>query len=340
MDFSVIIPTYNRARQLLLTLAALNCQKNPKASYEVIVVDDKSTDDTQKTVKTFEAKFPLTLTRTERNSGRASARNRGISLAKGRYLIFCDADFIVTPKFIQIVRGYHIRHPKAVISGIPVSWNTAYTHYYPNFTHGQRVEMYNILQPLGLWKDSFWGEEKRIVPVLKQEDICNNYKKIKGLLAPWSFKVDTSIQKPDVAPWLLFVTRCVSVKKQYVECVGGFDEQFTKYGMEDWELGYRLHRIGLSFVSIDQTIGYHQEHPRERAEPEGIASNLHMLYKKFGFSDPELNLCAISPPWINIAEYVEKLRKLKKYRADNRHEAKRVKEAWKRKAIDFYLRRS
>ncbi len=340
IQFSIIIPAYNRAHQLLLTLASFNNQINSKGSYEVIVVDDGSTDDTREIVQSYPATYPLTYTNTERNTGRSCARNRGIALAKGHYVIFCDSDFFVIPKFIQIVREYHRRYSKSVISGVPYSWNSAYTHYYPDFPQEQKVEMYQTLQPYGLWHDSFWGEEKRIVSIVKQEDIYNNnFAKIKHLLTPWTLTLDTNKEKQQakVAPWLLFVTRCVSVEKQYLERVGGFDENFLSYGLEDWELGFRLHQLGLSFVSIDKTVGYHQEHPRSWSPLDAIGGNLRIIYNKFGFSEPELNLLALAPPWVNQGEYTKNIKKWRKYKKENRvDEVKRLENKWKRKAIDFY----
>ena len=337
--FSIIIPAYNRAHQLLLTLASFNNQINSKGIYEVIVVDDGSTDDTREIVQSFPATYLLTYTNMESNTGRSYARNRGITLAKGQYVIFCDADFFVIPKFIQIFHKHHQQYSKSVISGIPYSWNSVYTHYYPDFPQQQKVEMYHVLKPYGLWHDSFWGEEKRVVSIVKQEDIYNNFKKIKKLLTPWTLKRDAYKEKQQakVAPWLLFVTRCVSVEKQYLERVGGFDENFLTYGLEDWELGFRLHKLGVSFVSIDQTVGYHQEHPRTWSPLDGILGNLRIIYKKFGFSEPELNLFALAQPWVNQREYTKMLSKLRKYEKDNRvNEMKKLENKWKRNAIDFY----
>lgn len=338
--FSIIIPAYNREHQLLLTLASFNNQINAKGIYEVIVVDDGSTDHTREIVQSFPATYPLTYTKTERNTGRSCARNQGIALARGHYIIFCDADFLVIPQFIQIFRKYHLRYLKSVVSGIPYSWNSAFTHYYPDFPHAQKVDMHRVLEPCGLWRDSFWGEEKRVVAMFKQEDIYNNnFNKIKQLLTPWTLKRDAykESQQARVAPWLLFVTRCVSVKKQYLERVGGFDENFLTYGLEDWELGFRLHKLGLSLVSIDRTVGYHQEHPRSWSQSDGIQGNLRIIYKKFGFSEPELNLLALAPPWENQGEYLKILNKLRKYKKSNRvSKVKKLENHWKRHAIDFY----
>ncbi|RXT13987.1 glycosyltransferase family 2 protein [Ammoniphilus sp. CFH 90114] len=341
MRYSVIIPAYNRAEQLPLTLASFNLQTFSKEKFEVIVVDDGSTDQTKKVVKKFEASYPLIYSNTEKKSGRSYARNHGISLARGKYVIFCDADFIVIPEFLEIIHKYHKRYPKTVVSGIPGSWNRTYVQYYPEFTEKQKWEMHEVLKPLGLWQDTFWGSEKNIVSVLKPEDLYHRFHDIGKYVYKWSTgsrEARKAYRETDVASWLLLVTRCVSIKKRDLLRVGCFEEKFIRYGLEDWELGYRLYQKGLSFVSIKKRVGFHQEHPRTLGEEgENLDINLRIIYQKFGFLDPELNLLSVSPPWKNTVRYKNKLRELRDYEAKGRiRQAHRLREKWRRKAIEFY----
>lgn len=84
--YSVIIPTYNSVGTLKALLESLDRQDND--SFEVIVVDDASTDATPELVKQYDVRYE----RMAANSGPAAARNHGVSLAQGAWLIFTDAD--------------------------------------------------------------------------------------------------------------------------------------------------------------------------------------------------------------------------------------------------------
>ncbi|CAI2718751.1 glycosyltransferase family 2 protein [Nitrospina watsonii] len=84
---SVIVPTFNRAWCLGETLESVRRQKFE--SYELIVVDDASTDDTEQRVRAFDG---IEYLRLDRNQGVSAARNAGLSRARGRYLCFLDSD--------------------------------------------------------------------------------------------------------------------------------------------------------------------------------------------------------------------------------------------------------
>ncbi|CCQ91109.1 conserved hypothetical protein [Nitrospina gracilis 3/211] len=86
-QISVIVPTFNRAWCLEETLASVRRQKF--SSYELIVVDDASTDGTERLVKMFEGAQYIRL---ERNRGVSVARNAGLRRAKGQYICFLDSD--------------------------------------------------------------------------------------------------------------------------------------------------------------------------------------------------------------------------------------------------------
>ncbi|OQX54719.1 MAG: hypothetical protein B5M53_05570 [Candidatus Cloacimonas sp. 4484_209] len=86
---SVIIPTYNRAH--LIRRAIQSVLNQTYQDFEIIIVDDGSTDDTEEVVKSFKNER-IRYIRQEKNEGAAAARNTGIKMAKGEYIAFQDSD--------------------------------------------------------------------------------------------------------------------------------------------------------------------------------------------------------------------------------------------------------
>lgn len=105
---SVVIPTYNRREFLRRCLRSLCVQTAPGSAYEIVVVDDGSTDGTGELVAELTAEAPCRLTyRHQPNSGRARARNEGIRAAHGRLIIFLDSDMVVDREFIAAHLACH-----------------------------------------------------------------------------------------------------------------------------------------------------------------------------------------------------------------------------------------
>jgi glycosyltransferase involved in cell wall biosynthesis/GT2 family glycosyltransferase len=102
MDATVIIPTFNRWDALQKTLAALAQVDYPAARWEVIVVDDGSTDETEACIKQWIGDVDIEVRYIRQiNSGPAAARNRGAIEARGDALIFIDNDILVKPDFVR-----------------------------------------------------------------------------------------------------------------------------------------------------------------------------------------------------------------------------------------------
>lgn len=97
---SVVIPTYNRRPILEKCLLALDRQTLPHEKYEVILVDDGSTDGTDAMVASLKVRYALHYLRQERR-GPAAARNSGIRKASADLIVFIDSDIVVTERFLQ-----------------------------------------------------------------------------------------------------------------------------------------------------------------------------------------------------------------------------------------------
>lgn len=100
MVFSVVIPLYNKERFLSATLRSVELQTFK--DYEVIIVDDSSTDNSFNIAKTFE-KDKRFKVYTKLNGGVSDTRNFGIEKAMGQYICFLDADDIWDCSYLQEV---------------------------------------------------------------------------------------------------------------------------------------------------------------------------------------------------------------------------------------------
>jgi glycosyltransferase involved in cell wall biosynthesis len=111
-EISVVIPTFNRAESLQESLLALTRQTLDASRYEVVVVDDGSTDDTGRRVAEFAAgrpSFPLRYERHCVNRFKAAACNTGIRAARGRLIAFIDDDIRPVPGWLQTHLERHAR---------------------------------------------------------------------------------------------------------------------------------------------------------------------------------------------------------------------------------------
>lgn len=116
MLVSVVICSYNRAAYIVGALASLYQQTASKDHFEVIVVDNNSTDGTEQVVAKWrsdhtDGHFHYS---TETKQGASFARNTGAQLAKGQWLCFMDDDAIATPSYIEnIIQHIHTK-PEAI----------------------------------------------------------------------------------------------------------------------------------------------------------------------------------------------------------------------------------
>ncbi len=137
MFFSVVIPTYNRKPILEKCLKALEVQvlsQNAVTDYEIILVDDGSTDGTLEWLSTHKDNFPHVRTFEQEHMGPAAARNLGVEKAKGDTIIFIDSDLVVTEVFLQA-------HADALTQGEKKLGNDRF------FTYGAVINTANFENP-------------------------------------------------------------------------------------------------------------------------------------------------------------------------------------------------
>jgi glycosyltransferase involved in cell wall biosynthesis len=188
MFVSVVIPTYNRRPILEKCLLALERQQAcPEIDrYEVVVVDDGSTDGTPDWLRGAAERFPHVRLIEQSHGGPAEGRNRGVDHAHGDVIVFIDSDLVVTDSFLSchassLVRSWQARGDRlcftygAVVNTANFEQPTAERHKlrdlsWAYFATGNVAIAKEVLQRAGLfdtgfrlygWEDLELGERLR-----------------------------------------------------------------------------------------------------------------------------------------------------------------------------------
>jgi len=104
--FSIVIPVYNIENHLIECLDSLSNQHLNKDSFEVLVIDDCSTDQTKTIALNYQKLAQYHVHSTDVNGGPGAARNVGIYHAQGKYVLFLDGDDLLIPQALKILSDY------------------------------------------------------------------------------------------------------------------------------------------------------------------------------------------------------------------------------------------
>lgn len=236
---SIIIPTYNDKETLELSIKSGLLQDYPKDKYEIIIVDDGSSDKTKETVLEISkvSKVPIRYYFQENRGYRVGhARNLGAEHAKGEILVFWNQDIIAFPdlinNFINSIKS------NDVIQG---------------YTAG-----YTILE-----KDAY--KQKNVIPEIKEILETKQTHKFRNLklskdIRDESFNNSQYNNSESIEdPWRLFFGTCFAIKREIFE-KNQFDNIFTGWGIEDAELGYRLIKNNYTLKFEKKCICLHLPH--------------------------------------------------------------------------------
>jgi glycosyltransferase involved in cell wall biosynthesis len=212
LKVSVVIPTWNRAELLARTIDKIEHQSLGRDLYEVIVIDNDSSDDTQSVLDQKARTYSNLKAFSQRKRGSAATRNVGIRAARGDLVLFIDDDILAEPNLVEAHCDYHRRLPESSIIGA-------------------------VITP---WQDS--------------TDPFLRYLRDKGIFNPYSIACGPM-------DFSYYHTGNVSTSRAVLNDVGGFNEEFAIYGMEDIELGYRLEQLGSRMVHGPDAKAVHQYFP-------------------------------------------------------------------------------
>jgi len=236
--FSIVIPTYNRANLLNFTLLSLVNQTINKSLFEVIIVDDGSTDNTKEIVSNFKEEMRINYYYQEDIGYRvASARNLGVTKSNGEFILFIDSGIILDPDCVkQHLVSHRNSDKELVVVGYVFGIEEEYDH---NETLLKKIDFHNPKDTINKFINA--NEYTDIREVVYES--CN----------------DDIMQLQ--APWAVFWTGNLSLRKTAIEEVSGFDIGFDQcWGVEDIDLGYRISQNNITMILNRQAASIHCPH--------------------------------------------------------------------------------
>lgn len=251
---SVVIPTYNRYRNLELTLTGLvNQTVKP---HEVIIADDGSKENTMQLVRRFQEHFPIKYYWHPDKGYRVSlTRNQGSRLISQEttHILFIDSDVVLNPKAIQHYYDIIKTHPEVVVCG-----------------------KYDWLPPMKINPEDIierFEDFKNVkLPTKKQTKKTSWVGEDPRDSASWN-------EKPVLGAGVL--SGNLLVPKIIFLSTGGFDEKIEDRG-QDGEYGRNLFYKGIKALYSDRVIGYHVSHYKDPEwETESVRRTIRYIHKKY-----------------------------------------------------------
>ena len=223
---SVVIPYFERQNALERTLAALDRQTYPCELFEVVVVDDGSR--TPPSIPAGTGLDIAVIAQQRRGFGAGRARNLGARAARHDILVFLDADIVAGRRLLEA----HARWHHAVTDALTLGLRT--------FVDAAGVDAGAIRRAGHL--ERLFETQGRSEPDWRE---------------PYLALTDDLAASRDGA--FRAMSSCqFGIRKAFFDEVGGFDESFDRYGLEDTELAYRAQVLGALLVPVREARSWHQ----------------------------------------------------------------------------------
>ncbi|MFE0018235.1 glycosyltransferase [Mesorhizobium sp. NPDC059054] len=264
---TVIIPTYNRRGMLHQNLESLKASSISKNDFEIIVVDDGSSDDTFELIRGFKDSCQIRYVYQEDRGYRLSrARNQGIDLAEGAVCIFLDCGVVVSSGFVQAHVDAHARPNKYVFG---------YVYGFSNNDDNDEA-LNDALSTLDLADvDSMIAKFKKSgqFPDLREGIYASVNDDVSALPAPWCIAWGANL----------------SVRRETLGNRFRFDETYQTWGAEDIDFALALFENGTELAACRAASGIHVPHPKSHVvNSTSSRPNKIRLHAKYNRPETEL----------------------------------------------------
>jgi glycosyltransferase involved in cell wall biosynthesis len=262
MNLTVIVSTNNQKERLRLVLAGLENQTLPADQFELIVVDDGSTDGTRELLE--HSQFPNLVVHLKTNKGRCLARNEGITRAQGELVVFLDGDALPHPGLLEAYwiayceagAGYYFLGHSLVLPEL---------EFFQDPQAGTLVDGRLMTRTLATYLRTHrqeWtvtGEMIRAnFAAIETQAVEGGYPTRGGAQMQRNLIQLLSENDKTRVSWVGFVPHNAAVPLIHLKAEGGFDSHIPF--SEGMELAYRLHQRGLYMRYVPQAKSYHLYH--------------------------------------------------------------------------------
>lgn len=226
IDLSIIIVSFN-AKEFLLNCLESIYKETKEINYEVIVIDNGSTDGTVEalTAKSEKRKMKnLRIIANKENLGFAAANNQGIKVAKGRYILLLNQDTVLLEEALQKMLSFMDKYPQIGLAGC------------------QLLNQDKTIQPSA-------GYFPRLSKIFLMMSFLDDLPLLRDVLKPYqtrNIKFYTKLRYPDWVQGAFYFLR-----KEAIDDVGLLNEDYFMY-MEDVDYAYRLKKAGWEVVFVPE----------------------------------------------------------------------------------------
>lgn len=254
-SISFIIPCYNSAESILEVLKCINKLEGKEQIKDVIIINDASTDNTVKIIKSFSknSEIKINLINNKKRLSSSRARNLGINIAKGELFFLLDSDILIPPDYIKVHSFIHSQIDKCITlsfrSYIKKDSYNKKKQKFPIKKYKNEFRLYKEVPPS--WFSQRGLEEPKKAKRLHLYNDTNEFREL-------SINRDTKYlwTLPEVT---LIGASCI--KKKYLKNTL-FDPQFKGWGYEDVEFSARLIAKSLYVIPVIKTGVYHLSHKK------------------------------------------------------------------------------
>ncbi|MEC7462579.1 MAG: glycosyltransferase [Candidatus Thermoplasmatota archaeon] len=239
---SIVIPVYNRIEMLRRTIAMLTHQTYPLELIEVIIADDGSNDKPEQLIDEFSDYFEVNYVKQKDEGYRLShIRNLGVRSAKHDNIIILDCDMAPVPNLVSLFARWLALEEKVILIG------------HRKYVDANHIKVSDVIKSPSVMLE---------LPAVATKNAVMK----KSPSKDWreSIYSDTNNLKSSPHPFRASSCGNVAFHRQIFSDAGGFDENFTAWGAEDNEFGYRVFNAGYYFIPVLDALGLHQEPPGGR----------------------------------------------------------------------------
>jgi len=226
METSICIVTFNACERLRACLRSL-AQYPPRGEYEVIVVDNASTDDT---ITMLKNEFPqVRIIKNQTNEGFTKPLNQALSAASGRWLVSLNPDTLLTQDLFTPLHDFMVEHPEAGIITPKVLNQDGTLQLQCRRGQARPLEVFGYF--------------------LRLDRLFPRNKKLGGYLMRW-------LPENEIAEVPAVSGSCMLIRREVIDKVGLFDERFFAF-QEDADLCFRARKAGWKVFYVPMSSLVH-----------------------------------------------------------------------------------